>query len=212
MSKLKTKICGITNLADARYVSGALVDYIGFILYEKSKRAITPAKVGAMTNWIDGPEKVGVFVNQSLDDVNMIARQSGLDIVQLHGDESPEYCSLVEKPVIKVFHIDQSTTAASLNKQIKRYRPLIDYVLFDTGSETQWGGTGQTFDWDILEELEFELPFFLSGGLNTENVGQAYQAIAPYAVDVCSGLEAKPGKKDFDRVNAFMDKCRAING
>jgi phosphoribosylanthranilate isomerase len=90
--RTRVKICGLTNLEDARYVSGALADYLGFIFYEKSPRYIEPPKAGAIINWIEGPETVGVFVNQPLDDVNLIVRQTGIDLVQLHGTESPDYC------------------------------------------------------------------------------------------------------------------------
>jgi len=114
------KICGITNLEDARFVSGALADYVGFIFYPDSPRYIEPAKAGAIINWLEGPEKVGVFVNQPLDDVQSIARQTGLDFVQLHGDESVEYCNLMDKPVIKVFHITPETTAGELKDQLNR--------------------------------------------------------------------------------------------
>lgn len=209
-NQAKIKICGITDLADARFVAGAQADYMGFIFYQKSPRYIEPGQAGAMINWIEGPGHVGVFVNQPLDDVNRVARQVGVDIVQLHGDESPEYCSLVEKPIIKAVHVHDESTAQSLQKEIKSYRPLVDYILFDTASEQQRGGTGQVFDWNVLDELELEVPFFLSGGLNAENIQAALQAVQPYGADVCSGLEHKPGRKDFDEVERFMSQFRTI--
>src|SRR5690554_3210315 len=104
-NRTRLKICGLTSLEDARFVSGAFADYLGFIFYTESPRYIEPAKAGAIINWLEGPKKVGVFVNQPLDDVNYIAKQTGLDIVQLHGVESPGYCHMINLPVIKVFHI-----------------------------------------------------------------------------------------------------------
>lgn len=163
-SRPKVKICGITNLHDARFVSGARVHYMGFIFYDESPRYIEPAKAGAIINWIAGPECVGVFVNQPLDDVNMIARQTGIDLVQLHGNEPAEYCSLVEKPVIKAVHISDSATFNSLEKEIEFYRPQVDYLLFDTSVNGKWGGTGKSFDWNILQEITGIFPFFYRAG------------------------------------------------
>lgn len=208
--RTKVKICGITSLEDARFVSGALAHYMGFVFYEESPRAITPAKAGAIINWLHGPDCVGVFVNQPLDDVNMIARQTGIDFVQLHGDENPEYCSIVEKPVIKAIHVEEGDTADSLNSRIEPYLDHIEYLLFDTKMENKWGGTGQTFDWSLLDEVSHDVPFFLSGGLNPDNVRKACRKVNPYAVDVSSGLEAKPGEKDFDKIEAFMEEMRDI--
>jgi phosphoribosylanthranilate isomerase len=202
----KVKICGLTSLHDVRFVSGARADYIGFIFYEESPRHIEPAKAGAVINWIEGPEFVGVFVNQPLDDVNMIARQTGIDLVQLHGNESAEYCSLVEKPVIKVLHISDQTESDKVEKKIKSYRPEVDYFLFDTRIDEKWGGTGQSFDWEILQKLNSDVPFFLSGGLNVDNIRTACETAQPYAVDVSSGLENEPGVKSFDKVEAFMNE------
>lgn len=209
-ARTKVKICGLTSLHDARFVSGALVHYMGFIFYEESPRYIDPAKAGAIINWIEGPECVGVFVNQPLDDVNMIARQTGVDLVQLHGNESADYCNLIEKPIIKVIHISEDSTAVGLKDEIDSYRSSVDYLLFDTKIDGRWGGTGQSFDWNILNEISGSVPFFLSGGLNADNIRQACQTVHPYAVDLSSGLEREPGVKSFDKIEAFMDEMRAI--
>ena len=206
----KVKICGITTLEDARFVSGALADFIGFIFYEKSPRYIDPAKAGAIINWLEGPEKVGVFVNQPLDDVNSIARQTGLDYVQLHGNESVEYCGLVDKAIIKVFHIDDNTTPEELHQAVTPYVGVADYFLFDTKVSGKWGGTGKSFDWSVLSEIAEIKPFFLSGGLNPENVWDSIKTVQPYAVDLSSGLEESPGLKDFDKVERFFDEMREI--
>ena len=209
-NRTKVKICGLTTLEDARFVSGALADYLGFIFYPDSPRYIEPAKAGAIINWLEGPGKVGVFVNQPLDDVNSIARQTGRDYVQLHGNESPDYCSLVEKPIIKAFHIGKDTDPEELVSRIEPYLDQVDYLLFDTKSESEWGGTGQSFDWNILDEVSSDKPFFLSGGLHSQNVKNAIQTVQPYAVDLSSGLEDSPGLKDFDKIELFFDKMRDI--
>jgi phosphoribosylanthranilate isomerase len=206
----KVKICGITSLEDARFASGALAHYMGFVFYEDSPRFITPAQAGAIINWLHGIECVGVFVNQPLDDVNMISRQTGIDFVQLHGIENPAYCSLVEKPIIKAIHVEAGDTAEDLNERIERYIDHVEYLLFDTKIEGQWGGTGQSFNWSVLDDVSNGVPYFLSGGLNPQNIGEACRQVNPYAVDVSSGLEAKPGVKDFDKIEAFMEEMRGI--
>lgn len=210
-NRTKIKICGLTTLEDARFVSGALADYLGFIFYPESPRYIEPAKAGAINNWLEGPQKVGVFVNQPLDDVNAIAKQTGLDIVQLHGVESPGYCHMIDLPVIKVFHISPGMNAEELSDEIDIYKNVADYFLFDTKADHKWGGTGQTFDWSILRELNHQaIPFFLSGGINIENAEDAIRSVQPYAIDVASGLEESPGKKDFEKTELFFDKMREI--
>lgn len=208
--RTKVKICGLTSLEDARFASGALAHYLGFIFYEKSPRYIAHAEAGAIINWIEGPECVGVFVNQPLDDINMISRQTGIDLVQLHGNESPEYCELVDKPVIKVIHVKPGSSQAELKKAIEPYLSRVDYLMFDTKIDGKWGGTGQTFDWSLLKDMAGGKPFFLSGGLNEHNISKACKQIHPYAVDLSSSLESEPGIKDFDKVEAFMEEMRDI--
>jgi phosphoribosylanthranilate isomerase len=206
----KVKICGLTSLEDARFASGALVHYLGFIFFEGSPRFIDPAQAGAIINWIEGPECVGVFVNQPIDDVNLIAKHTGIDLVQLHGNETPEYCGLIEKPVIKAIHVESGLTKRELEESIQPYLGVVDYLLFDTKSGDRWGGTGQTFDWSLVKDLMQDTPFFLSGGLNAENIRQACETVQPYAIDISSGLESEPGIKDFDKIEAFMEKMKKI--
>lgn len=208
--RTKVKICGITTLEDARFASGALADYLGFIFYDKSPRYIEPAKAGAIINWIEGPQKVGVFVNQPLDDVNEIAMRTGIDLVQLHGDESPGYCDMINFPVIKVFHITKRTNSEDLVSEIEAYKNSADYFLFDTKIDDLYGGTGQTFDWSLIQDLSLGKPFFLSGGLNPGNVAEAIKKVSPDVVDLSSGLEEAPGLKDFDKIEAFFDVMRDI--
>lgn len=210
MSKsTKIKICGISNLEDGRFASGLFVDYLGFIFYEKSPRYIEPAKAGAIINWLEGPEKVGVFVNQPLDEVNATAKETGLDLVQLHGKETPEYCELIEKPIIKAVHITEDSTKESLESKIKEYDSVVDYFLFDTKIGDQWGGTGQTFDWNLIKEIT-DKPFFLSGGLNAENVTEAIATANPYAVDISSSIEEEPGLKDLEKMEIFVNTVKPV--
>ncbi|TVR17267.1 MAG: phosphoribosylanthranilate isomerase [Balneolaceae bacterium] len=209
-NRTKVKICGLTTLEDARFASGALADYLGFIFYDGSPRYVEPAKAGAIINWIEGPEKVGVFVNQPLDDVNSIAKQTGIDLVQLHGNESPEYCDLVDLPVIKAIHIEENSTVDEIKSKVELFDLVADYFLFDTKTDGKWGGTGKVFNWSLLADIVDERPFFLSGGLNLDNIKQAIETVNPTVVDLSSGLEESPGLKDFDKMEQFFDKMREI--
>lgn len=208
-NQTKVKICGITNLEDARFASGALVDYLGFIFTEKSKRYIDPEKAGAIINWVEGPEKVGVFMNQSLDDVNLLAKFSGIDYVQLHGQETVEYCQLIEKPIIKVIHVGESTIREELEASVALYSEVAEFLLFDTQNNGEYGGTGKTFDWSLLNDIAGEKPFFLAGGLNPDNVSEAIDLVQPYAVDVNSGVEEEPGLKDFEKIERLMANLKS---
>lgn len=208
--RTRVKICGITTLEDARFISGALADFIGFIFFEDSPRYVDPSRAGAIANWIEGPQKVGVFVNQPLDEVNEIAKRTGMDLVQLHGNESPEYCSMIQLPIIKVFHISDETDPEQLKVKLEEYADLAEYYLFDTKLEEKWGGTGKTFDWTLLENEITEVPTILSGGLNDENIEEAIRRVDPFAVDLSSSLEEAPGLKDFEKVEHFFEKMRQI--
>ena len=209
-NRTEVKICGITTLEDARFASGALADYLGFIFYSESPRYVDPAKAGAIINWIEGPKKVGVFVNQPLDDVNSIATQTGIDLVQLHGNESPEYCNLVDLPVIKAFHVSDGTSSDELKERVEIYRECTEFFLFDTKIDSEWGGTGKTFNWNLIRDISGDHPFFLAGGLQAGNVEQAIKEVNPSVVDLSSGLEEAPGLKDFKKIEEFFDVMRDI--
>ena len=208
--RTRVKICGLTKLEHARYASGARADYLGFIFYRKSPRYIAPEEAAAIISWIEGPEPVGVFVDESIDDVNEIAQRSGLSLVQLHGSESPDYCRLINTPIIKAFRVDTDTSAHDLRQITAPYLDIVDFFLFDTYDEAAKGGTGRNFNWDTLVEAGIERPVFLAGGIHTGNVAQAIEHVNPYAIDVSSSLEESPGIKDFDKMEAFFEKMESI--
>lgn len=209
-NRTRIKICGLTRLEHVRYASGAMADYLGFIFYERSARYLPPREAAAMISWTEGPDCVGVFVDQTLDDVNEIARNTGIDYVQLHGNETPEYCALMNKPVIKAFRILPEMTRSDLEELVKPYLNCVDYLMFDTYSPHTAGGTGKVFNWEILENWDAGKPFFLSGGLSRYNIAKAIETVNPYAIDVSSSLEESPGVKDFDKMDAFFDEVRKI--
>lgn len=209
-NRTRIKICGLTKLEHVRYASGAMADYLGFIFYEKSPRYISPREAAVMISWTEGPGCVGVFVDQTLDDVNEIARQTGIDYVQLHGNETPEYCTLMTKPVIKAFRIHPEMSRSDLVDIVRPYLPHVDFLMFDTYSPDAAGGTGKMFNWDILKGWKPGKPFFLSGGLSRGNIGKAVETVRPYAIDISSSLETAPGIKDFDKMDIFFDEVQRI--
>lgn len=207
---LKVKICGLTNLEDARFCAGAGADFLGFIQYPKSPRYIAPEEAAAIIAWVYGPEAVGVFVNEDADTVNRVADAANFSMVQLHGDEPPALCAEIERPVIKAFRIPPETTADQMRRQMEPYREHAACFLLDTHHPTLWGGTGTTFDWQQARNLTADFPILLAGGLNAGNVEEAVRIARPMGVDLSSSLEAHPGKKDFDKLIAFFDVVNAL--
>lgn len=208
--EIKVKICGLTNLEDARFCAGAGADFLGFIQYPKSPRYVAPETAKEIIAWMYGPEPVGVFVNEDVATVNRTAEAAGFALVQLHGNEPPALCAQIERPVIKAFRIRPGATADHLRAQMAPYRAHVAYFLLDTHHPTRWGGTGETFDWHHARALAADFPILLAGGLNTANVEDAVRQVRPLGVDLSSSLEAAPGKKDFDKLNAFFETFNAL--
>jgi phosphoribosylanthranilate isomerase len=199
---VKVKICGITNLTDARRAVKHGADFLGFNFYHKSPRYISPAAAARIVQKLPRRVKaVGVFVNENESDVLRIARQVKLNQLQLHGDESPESVERLRRefPVIKAIRVRDNGLSLQLKGLAKA-----DAVLLDGFDGKQYGGTGKTFDWTVLRRATVRQRVFLAGGLTAENVGEAILVGRPYAVDVCGGVESRPGKKDPKRLAAFL--------
>lgn len=200
----KVKICGITNLEDALLSARLGADALGFNFYEKSPRYIAPEKAGAITERL--PEdvmKVGVFVNEAVGRICKIADIAGLDAIQLHGEEDNKFIEDVHMRsglvVIKAFRI-----SLDFNPNRAKYSSA-EAVLLDKYSSREPGGTGETFDWNIARLVSNLVDrVYLAGGLTTDNVADAIGTVRPYAVDVCSRIEARPGKKDAARLERFI--------
>ncbi len=203
------KICGITNLPDARYASGAGADLLGFIQHEPSPRYVEAGLARDIIAWLHGVESVGVFVDAEADTVNQTVAATGFDWVQLHGSESPAFCERIEKPVIKALRIFPGTSASEIELALSAYADVVDRFLVDTGSATAAGGTGEVFDWSVLSGVEFPKPWLLAGGLGPDNVHLALEQLDPWGVDVASGVEEKPGQKDFEAIDRFV---RSVHG
>lgn len=201
----KIKICGITNLKDARLCEEMGVDFLGFIFAPSPRQVDVRHARKIIKRLSPGIKKVGVFVNEELEKVNQIVKMTGLDYVQLHGEESKAFCQKVSVPVIKAFRI---ATQRSL-KRAEAYEEYAGYFLFDTFVKGKRGGTGQTFHWNIIKKLKSPKPYFISGGLNVENVAQAIKTLKPFAVDASSSLEASLGIKDPDLVCQFIRAVRS---
>jgi len=202
---VRVKVCGITNYQDAELAVALGVDALGFI-FAPSPRQITPQKareiIGAIPPFVN---TVGVFVNERPDAVRRIIRLCGLDLIQFHGDESPELCEEFMPHTIKAFRIRDRSMLPS----IRPYQGKIRAVLFDTYVEERPGGTGKTFDWDVaVTGKALGIPLILSGGLTPLNIGSAISTVRPFAVDVNSGIEERPGKKDHLLMKEFMGNIR----
>ena len=204
----KIKICGITNKIDALNAASLGVDMLGFVFYEKSKRYVEPKVAEDIINELPPSiRKVGVFVDEGKDTVLEIAQDTLLDTLQFHGDETPEYCaSFKEKyKVIKAFRLKDKNDL----KKINDYGT--DLFLLDTYKRDSIGGTGETFDWKILKDFEILKPMILSGGLTPANVGSAIKEVAPYGVDVSTGIEELPGKKSAELMKKFVENVRKFD-
>ena len=201
----RAKICGITRLEDAELAAELGAWAIGFILWPGSKRACDPAMAAAIARRVRrNVQLVGVFVNPSLDDVAHAADAIGLTHLQLHGTEGPSFCAAASaRTGCRVIKAARIRSAADV-RDIERYR-LVDLHLLDSHVEGRPGGTGETWDWNLLAARRTKVPTLLSGGLTPENVASAIARVKPWGVDVASGVEASPGVKDPERVRAFLE-------
>ena len=201
------KICGITNLEDALAAVAAGADAVGFNFYKPSLRYITPQAARAIIEQLpDSVLAVGVFVNE--EDVMSVANESGIKALQLHGDESPDYCRelAANAQVIKTLAVSDSFDP----KLAAAYQ--VDAIMLDTRDNRLRGGTGRVFDWSIAQQVSQIVPkLYLAGGLSPENVKEAINRVRPYAVDACSSLEDSPGTKNHERMRAFVDTVRSMN-
>ena len=205
---IPVKICGITSLDDATVAVEAGADYIGFMLWEGSKRYIKPSDAMKIVEEVGEYVKtVGIFVNEKPKMVDDLVIGIGLDFAQLHGDETVSYISTLRTERIKAIRVkDESDIAYAAT-----FEHAVDYILLDTYVEGERGGTGKTFNWDLAKGLAKDFPVILSGGLNSENVVEAINRVNPYGVDVSSGVEKSPGIKDHDKIRDFIKAVRSVH-
>jgi len=202
----KIKICGITNLADAHLAVKNGAWALGFVFYGKSPRFVLPEKVSEIVKSV--PEnilKTGVFVNQSFDEIEQIQTQSDINVIQLHGDESPEFClEIYEKlnlPVIKAFRVGEDFDV----KTIAAYKNKIFAALLDAYSPSKYGGTGKTFNYEIAVKAAcLDIPIIVAGGITPENIKGILEKTNPFALDISSGVELSKGLKDKSKLEKLF--------
>lgn len=215
---IKIKICGITNLEDAKLAASMGYDYIGFVFHGPSPRNVSVANAKKISDAIRGiAATVGVFVDAPVADVAKAAKKCGLSAVQLHGNESLEYCAALRETLSKAgaqAAIIKAFAAGDISvvEKVREYLAVADFILLDAASRSAGGGTGETFDWAIAAEAsKTGAKIFLAGGLNPDNVAEAVgKSGGPYAVDVSSGLERLPRRKDYDKMMAFIRIARKL--
>jgi len=203
MAEVRVKICGITNIEDALTAVAAGADALGFVFYEKSPRYVTPLKVQQILSLLPPfVTTVGLFVNEPLDRVRQIIMMTRLQVVQFHGDESPEDCRLDECRVIKALRVKNEESLKGADDY------PVSALLLDAWSGRQYGGSGKSFDWQLAKKLTGTKPLILAGGLNPDNVAEAIHQVHPYAVDVSSGVEESPGRKDHQKIIQFINQVK----
>jgi phosphoribosylanthranilate isomerase len=207
---MRVKICGVTNLDDAAEAVRLGAWAVGLIHFAESPRAVDPAEAGRIAAAFRRKcEVVGVFVNPELDDVAKAVEDEGLTMVQLNGEEGPSFCGEVARKtglkVIKAVHV---SSAADIHGA-EAFRT--DFHLFDRRGKGLWGGSGESFDWGLLRERRSQLPAIVAGGLRPDNVAEAIAVTRPYAVDVASGVEAEPGRKDHAAMTAFFEATQGAS-
>lgn len=211
--QLKIKVCGLTQLTQIQELITMNTDFLGFIFYEKSPRYILNHLDLRQVSDIEHQGKVGVFVNESLEKIIETASMAKLNFIQLHGDESKDFIVELRKKlnpeirIIKVIRIGNQHLN-ELRKTINQNQFPIDYLLFDTDS-TAFGGTGKTFDWNLLNKIEIPIPYFLSGGISLENIEKlTVLKQKPFALDINSKFEKEPGIKDLEKIKILKNHLK----
>lgn len=206
---VKIKICGITNEQDAHKSVALGADALGFIFYDQSPRHIEPTAARRIIQTLPPfVLAVGVFVNQPLETVRRIVDDCGLALAQIHGDETPAYCESLDRPVLRAIRLKDRRSFLSLAEY--KGRAGVRGFVVDAFSPNSYGGTGQTVDWALAGEAAKAAPVLLAGGLTPHNVREAIEQVRPYGVDVSSGVEASPGRKDPEKLATFIQAVRLV--
>lgn len=199
----RVKFCGLRHKDDIAEAVALGVDALGFVFYEPSSRCVAPEDAATLTRSIPAfLTRVGLFVNENAETIKRIFEIAQLNLIQYHGEESPEFCDSVGLPYIKAFRVQQDM---DIRGAMDRY-PNASGFLLDAYVKGQPGGTGERFDWGLIPRSY--APIILAGGLTPDNAKDAIEQVAPWALDVSGGIESKPGRKDPDKMARFMDACR----
>jgi len=207
MIAVKVKICGITNVEDALAAIEMGADLIGFNFYPQSKRYVTPDQARAIIDKLPTfVDIAGIFVNAAGEHVRAVAKMCSLNWVQIHGDETPEYCEALRWISAKVMKAIRVKDAADIERANDYYT---DAILLDAFHPEEYGGTGQKFDWNLVRRLQTRV--FLAGGITPENAVEAVE-VGAYGIDICSGIESTPGKKDHEKMQKLFDNIKHVRG
>jgi phosphoribosylanthranilate isomerase len=204
------KICGIKDSENLAAAIAAGARFVGFVFYPQSPRAVTIDEAAALAKAVPpGVRKVGLFVNAPNNLLERVLKVVPLDMIQLHGEETPERVEEIKttfkKPVMKAISV---ATKYDL-EELEAFENAADWLLFDAKNEEKIGGTGTSFDWSLLQGRNFKKPWMLAGGLTADNVGEALAILNPRTVDVSSGVESAPGEKDAAKIQAFIKAVKA---
>lgn len=213
----KIKICGISTVATAKASAEAGANYLGIVFEPNSRRLVELEKAKQLissfrASWsMKEPMWVGVFANQTTEEVNHVLNYCNLDLAQLSGQESVDYCRVIVRPIIKVFHVGEDShdedALRSIKASLELYKKEGHMCMLDTYKHGVLGGTGQAFDWNIAKEISEDFEMILAGGLNSENVRQAVSQVNPWGIDVSSGVETD-GQKDTAKIANFISQAR----
>ncbi|MDC3032757.1 phosphoribosylanthranilate isomerase [Litorivicinus sp.] len=199
----RVKFCGLTHEEDITRAVKLGVDALGFVFYAPSSRSVAPDQAAMLTSSVPAfVTRVGLFVNEQPEIIQSIFERTRLNLVQYHGDESPEFCDAIGLPFIKAFRV---RPGIDIQTEMDRY-PKASGFLLDAYVKGQPGGTGERFDWELIPQSD--APIILAGGLSPDNAKDAIEQVAPWGLDVSGGIEAKPGRKDPDKMMRFMNACR----
>jgi len=204
---VRVKVCGITTIEDASHAAACGADALGFVFFAKSPRCVSPeAARGIIAELPPFVSAVGLFVNEDPERIRQVADFCGLDVIQLHGDEAPADCAFPPRRVVKALRVRDAASLAGDEAF------SVSALLLDAWVAGVYGGTGESFSWDLAAEVARRRPVILAGGLTPANVAEAVRQVRPYAVDVSSGVEAAPGRKDPAKVEAFIRNAKAVTG
>ncbi len=199
----RVKFCGLTNEEDIARAVKLGVDALGFVFYSPSSRSVAPDHAAMLTSSVPAfVTRVGLFVNEEPETIQKVFERTRLNLIQYHGDESPEFCDAIGLPFIKAFRV---RPGIDIQTEMNRY-PNASGFLLDAYVKGQPGGTGERFDWGLIPQSN--VPVILAGGLSPDNAKDAIEQVAPWALDVSGGIETKPGRKDPDKMARFMKACR----
>ena len=204
----KIKVCGLTDSSQINELIKLKIDYLGFIFYKKSPRYVLHhLSLEEISNY-NHPNKVGVFVNETIQKIIEISEKAKLNLIQLHGDEGQDFINELKSKINKDIKLIK---VIRVGNELNNFSDLnhIDYVLFDTDSKA-FGGTGKTFDWQLLNHIAISKPYFLSGGISLENLENiSILEKQPFALDINSKFETQPGSKDLKKIEAFVNKLKS---